>query len=127
MRSSNRDPAKRVSFGLLLLCALFCFCPPAYALATPHHLYNISRRLVEVVGAPFYAIFYEGPRRMKKAWADEMHGTEKPEQRGRPVNLLNAVPRAAGEEAKATVDGVTRSVGSGGEAVKEFIAIFLGD
>lgn len=127
MNLSDRAPAKRISAGLMLLCGVLCFCTPAYALATPHHIYNISRRLVEVVGAPFYAIFYDGPKRMKKAWADEVWGQEKPEKRGLLIHKVAAVPRAVGEETKAAVDGVTRSVGSGGEAVKEFISIFLGD
>lgn len=134
MHLSNPVPAKhaskkirRIFGGLLLLCGVLSFCPPAYALATPHHIYNISRRLVEVVGAPFYAIFYDGPKRIKKAWTDEVWGQEKPEKRGLLIHKVAAIPRAAGEEAKATVDGVTRSIDSGGEAVKEFISIFLGD
>ncbi len=127
MNLSNRVRGKYFFVGLLFLSSVFCLCSPAYALATPHHLYNISRRLVEVVGAPFYAIFYEGPRRMKKVWNEEMQGAEKPKHRGRPVNLLSAVPRAVGEETKAGVDGVTRSVDSAGKAAKEVVSIFLGD
>lgn len=80
-----------------------------------------------MVGAPFYAIFYDGPKRIKKAYHDEVWGPEKPEKRGKPMGYLKTVPRAVGEEAKATVDGVTRSVVSAGQAAKELISIFLGD
>jgi hypothetical protein len=64
---------------------------------------------------------------MKKAYVDEIWGVEKPEQQGKPIHVFKAVPRALGEEAKAAVDGVTQSVVSGGQAVKELISIFLGD
>ena len=134
MTLSNPAPVRRsspkrrwVPAGLLLLSGLFLFCPPAYALATPHHIYNISRKLVEIVGGIPYAIFYDGPRRMKKAWVNEIWEVEKPEKRGQPIRVVIAVPRAVGEEAKAVVDGVTRSIDSGGEGLKEFISIFLGD
>jgi len=110
-----------------MLLALLCFASPAYALSPPHHLYNASRRLVEMVGAPFYFLFCEGPRRMKAAWQAEVWGQEKPEKRGKFRYRLQAVPRMVGEEAKAAVDGATHSVDSAGRAAKELISIFLGD
>ncbi len=123
----NLSNPARVRSGLLFLAGMLCFCPPAHALSAPHHFYNFSRRLVEVVGAPFYGIFYRGPQMMKKAYRQEVWELEKPEKRGKPVLILKAIPRALGEEAKATVDGVTHSVASAGEAAKELISIFLGD
>ena len=133
MISSNPVHAERpirtawVPVASLLCVGILFPSSPAYALSAPHHLYNFSRRLVEVVGAPLYAIFYDGPKRIKKAYQDEVWGVEKPEKRGKMINRLKSVPRAIGEEAKAAVDGVTQSVGSGGQAVKELISIFFGD
>ncbi len=125
MNSSNLVRAKQV--GFLFLLGMLYFCPPAHALSAPHHLYKASRRLVEAVGGPLYGIFYDGPKRMKKAYQEEVWGAEKPEKRGKPIRVLKAVPRALGEEAKATVDGVTQSVVSAGQAAKELISVFLGD
>jgi hypothetical protein len=129
MNSSN--PAQRrttpLKRGLLLFLATLLLAPPAYALSPPHHLYNISRRLVEVVGAPFYAIFYSGPKKMKEAYRQEVWEQEKPKHNGKFRYKLKALPRALGEELKAAIDGVTGSVSSAGEAAKEFVSIFLSD
>lgn len=129
MNSSNPAQSRttRLKRGLLLLLAMLLFSSPAYALSPPHHLYKISRRLVEVVGAPLYGIFYQGPKNMKKAYMQEVWEQEKPKHNGKLRFKLKAIPRLFGEELKAAVDGVTASVSSAGEAVKEFLSIFLSD
>ncbi|MBN1585912.1 MAG: hypothetical protein JW937_00610 [Candidatus Omnitrophica bacterium] len=84
--------------------------------------------MVQVVGAPFYWTFYQGPKNAKKAYVEEVWELEKEEQRGKWRNrLIKAPPRMIGEEAKAIVDGITGSVDAAGEALKEFISIFCSD
>ena len=105
----------------------FSFCQQAFALSTVHHLYLISRRLVEVVGGPFYGIFVQGPKNVKAAYHAEVWEQEKPYKNGTFKYKAAGVLRAPGEEAKGLVDGVTGSVTSAGKAAKEFISIFFGD
>lgn len=121
----------RRSLGLcgvaLLVCLVLLPAPPALALSTVHHLYNISRRLVEVAGGPLYGAFVQGPKNVKKTYVSEVWEQEKPENRGLLRQKLFAVWRAPGEEVKAIGDGVADSVSSANRAFKELVSIFFGD
>ncbi|MCM8789560.1 MAG: hypothetical protein NC916_00855 [Candidatus Omnitrophica bacterium] len=99
----------------------------AYSRSVPHHVYNISRRLVATAGAPFYGILVDGPRNIKKVWHEEVWGQEKPENRGKLKYRVAAIWRAPGEEMKGIIDGITYSVSNFGAALKELVSIFFGD
>lgn len=118
---------KKISKLLIIVIMAFSFCQQAFALSTVHHLYLISRRLVEVVGGPFYGIFVQGPKNVKAAYHAEVWEQEKPYKNGTLKFKVAGVLRAPGEEAKGLVDGITDSVSSGGNALKHFISIFFGD
>ncbi|MBN1913475.1 MAG: hypothetical protein JW788_03650 [Candidatus Omnitrophica bacterium] len=122
------DNLKKI-FLTAVVFILFIFMPSrsAFCRSTPHHIYNISRRLVETVGAPFYGAFVAGPKNIKKTWHEEVWEQEKPEKRGKFKYKAAAVMRSPGEEAKGIIDGVTSSVSSFGSALKEFVSIFFGD
>jgi hypothetical protein len=113
----------------IIICAhIFCASPPpAFALATAHHLYNASRRLCETVGAPFYGLLVQGPKNIKDAYFSEVWEQEKPENQGLLRNKIFGIYRAPGEEVKGIITGVTDSVTSLGKAGIEFISIFSGD
>ena len=120
-----KQPAKT----LLLALAVTAILPlvPARAASTPHHLYNISRKLVETTGAPLYGIFVKGPKNIKQAYNAEVWGQEKPAKRGKFIHKAAGVLRSPGEEIKGIVDGLTDCVSSLGQAAKEFVSIFFGD
>ena len=101
----------------MILVFAFSCCQQAFALSTVHHLYLISRRLVEVVGSPFYGIFVQGPKNVKAAYHAEVWEQEKPYKNGTLKFKAAGVLRAPGEEAKGLVDGITDSVSSGGNAL----------
>jgi hypothetical protein len=111
----------------LILCLSLTFCQQAFALSTVHHLYLISRRLVEVVGGPFYGVFVQGPKNIKTAYQAEVWEQEKTYKNGTLKFKIVGILRAPGEEAKGAVDGITDTVTSAGKAAKEFISIFFGD
>ncbi len=113
----------------IMICAYIHFSSPVpvFALATPHHLYNISRRLCETIGAPFYGLLVQGPKNVKEAYVAEVWEQEKPKNRGLFRNKLFGIYRAPGEEAKGIITGITDSVTSLGKAGIEFVSIFFGD
>jgi hypothetical protein len=78
------------------MVTLFFSVPNAYALSTPHHLYVISRKLVETVGGTFYGIFVQGPKNVKTAYHAEVWEQEKPEKRGKLKYKTVGVLRAPG-------------------------------
>lgn len=111
-----------------VIVLILLFVPgPVQARSTPHHIYNISRRLCETVGGPFYGVFVQGPKNIKETWQAEVWEQEKPEKRGKLQYKLFAVYRAPGEEAKGIIKGITDSVVSLGKACTELISIFFGD
>jgi hypothetical protein len=122
-----RNPVFKIT-ATLLISSLICLSPPpAYALATAHHLYNTSRRLCETIGGPFYGLLFQGPKNVKDAYFSEVWEQEKSENRGLLRNKLFGIYRAPGEEAKGIITGITDSVTSLGKACIEFISIFFGD
>ena len=122
------DISKRLFLVIIISASLILLpCQAAFSRSTPHHLYNISRRLAVTAGAPFYGIFIQGPKNIKEAWQGEVWEQEKPEKRGKLKYKMAAVLRAPGEETKGIIDGITSSVSSFGTALKEFVSIFLGD
>ena len=117
-----------LKIGQILLICIFLLSPcQTFALSPPHHLYNISRRLCEVVGAPIYGVFFQGPKNIKEAYVSEVWEQEKPENRGQLHRKLFALWRAPGEEAKGIIKGITDSVSSLGQAGTELISLFFGD
>lgn len=113
--------------AFISLLLVFLSYQTAFSRSVPHHLYNISRRLVAAAGAPLYGIFVQGPKSIKKAWHEEVWEQEKPEKRGKLKHKVAAIWRAPGEEMKGIIDGITSSVSNFGSALKEFISIFFGD
>ena len=113
--------------AVIFISLIFLPVKLAFSRSTPHHIYNISRRLVETVGAPFYGVFVGGIKNIKKTWHEEVWEQEKPEKRGKFKYKAVAVLRAPGEEIKGIIDGITSGVSSFGSALKEFVSIFFGD
>lgn len=113
--------------GVIFILLLSCLYEYAWPRSTPHHIYNMSRRLVEAAGGPLYGIFVAGPRNVKIAYIAEVREQEKPEKRGKLRYKVFGIWRAPGEEIKGVIDGITHSVSSAGRFCKEFISIFFGD
>ena len=114
-------------FGIFIAGALLFLSERAFALSTPHHLYNMSRRLYETVGGPFYGLCIQGPKNAKKAYVSEVWEQEKPKHRGLVRYKLLGLWRAPGEETKGIITGITDGVTSLGKACIEFVSIFFGD
>jgi hypothetical protein len=98
-----------------------------YAHSIRHHTINMGKDLAEVVTAPLYGTFIQGPKNIKKAYEYEVHQREKPEKRGLLRYKLLAIWRAPGEEMKGIIDGVVDSIEASGNFLKEFISIFWSD
>ncbi|MFA5363356.1 MAG: hypothetical protein WC335_09015 [Candidatus Omnitrophota bacterium] len=123
-----KNPSSKICAALILCAHIFCSSsPPAFALASAHHLYNASRRLCETAGAPFYGLLVQGPKNVKDAYVSEVREQEKPENNGLLRNKIFGIYRAPGEEIKGIITGVTDSVTSFGKACIEFISVFFGD
>jgi hypothetical protein len=107
---------------MLLLCYT-----EANASSTRHHLINMGKRLIECVSYPLRGVFIKGPANIKAAYQYEVHGREKPEDRGLLRYKLFAIWRSPGEEVKGIIDGLVDGIKSGGQSLKELISIFFGD
>jgi hypothetical protein len=123
-----KNPIFKICAAIIICADIFLSSsPPAFALASAHHLYNVSRRLCETVGAPFYGLLVQGPGNVKDAYVSEAWEQEKPENNGLLRNKLFGIYRAPGEEAKGIITGITDSVTSLGKACIELISVFFGD
>ncbi len=118
---------KKFNKIIVIIILTFLINNPIYAYSIRNHLINMSKNLVETIGAPLYGLFVEGPKRIKQAYKYEVYEREKPEKRNQTKYKLFGLWRAPGEEAKAIIDGSVDSVKSAGNFLKEFISIFFSD
>lgn len=118
-------PDKKIIIIITLIVS--AFYSQAYAHSTRHHLIDMGKNIGRCALYPLHGIFIKGPQNIKAAYQYEVYGLEKPEKRGHFHNKIVACWHAIGEEGKGIIDGLTTSVKSGGQALKEFISIFFGD
>jgi hypothetical protein len=118
----------RLPKAIIITGALvFLLCHSACAYTTEHHVVNMSRDLVNMIAAPFKAVFLKGPQAVKKMYHYEVHGREKPENRRQLLHKMYAIVSAPAVETKAVIDGVVSSVIFAGKFFKEFLSIPFSD
>ena len=111
----------------LLIITTSLLIPSGYPKSVRGHLINMGENLVELIGAPLYGAFVQGPKNVKNAYEYEAWGREKPEKRGLLRYKLLGIWRAPSEESKAIIDGLVGSVEASAKFLKNFLSIFFSD
>lgn len=113
---------------IILVCLLcLSFTSLSFAYTTVHHFVNMGRDFLNLISAPFKALFIEGPRNVKKMYKYEVKEREKPEKRDCLKFKFFAVISAPAVETKALIDGIVESVSFSGKFCKEFLSIPFSD
>jgi hypothetical protein len=122
----NKDGCmKKFTTVVVAIACCFSLVTPAHARSVRHHLINAGEKLGEAAGAPLHALVVEGPRNIRDAWNYETHGEQ--DRKNRLLNIVIALWRAPGEQIKAVVNGIGRSVSAASEMTVELLSIPFSD